>query len=193
MKIYTKTGDAGETALLGGVRVRKSDARIDAYGTLDELNATLGVARAELNRAHWAAERSEGSLAWRLDAVMAEAQNRLFDLGAELARPAPPNEAAALGDEHADRLESEIDTLEEHLEPLRQFILPGGTALAAQLHLARCVCRRAERRVVALAEEAEVRDFPGVYLNRLSDLLFVMARAANHAAATPDTPWAKAT
>lgn len=179
MKIYTKTGDGGDTGLFGGPRVRKTDARVEAYGEVDELNAALGVVRALV-------EDPE------LDRHLARIQDELFCVGAELATPheararsaIPPVEAA-----WATRLEGAIDGWETELPPLRQFILPGGTRTAAALHLARCVCRRAERRVVALASQAEVVPEVLVYLNRLSDLLFVAARVANHRARRRETPW----
>lgn len=189
MKIYTKTGDAGETGLLGGERAPKNDTRIVAYGTVDELNATLGVARAELARCAGA----DAASADDIDRTLAEAQNRLFDLGAELATAASAQkDFATLGDRHIGVLEEAIDRYEATLPPLTQFILPGGSAAAAQLHLARCVCRRAERCVVGLAERDAIRDLPVIYLNRLSDLLFVLARVASQAAGVGDTPWEKA-
>lgn len=189
MKIYTKTGDAGQTGLFGGGRVSKDHARITAYGTLDELNAAIGVARAEADRIDWSDETARD----RIDAILGEAQNRLFDLGAELATPDPENRSLAVLDErHVAALEEAIDHHEASLPPLRNFILPGGTAAAAQLHLARCVCRRAERGLVTLAGQEPIRELPLVYVNRLSDLLFVLARAANQAAGGVDTPWEKA-
>lgn len=179
MKIYTKTGDDGFTGLLGGPRIRKDALRIEAYGTVDELNAALGLARAL-------------GLDEPLDSVAHRVSNELFDLGAELATPDPAQaaawsiDAAAIAD-----LEADIDRLEATLEPLAQFILPGGTAAAAAMHVARTVCRRAERRVISLADDPQqqVSKAVVVYLNRLSDLLFVMARAANAAAHCPDVVW----
>jgi len=179
VKIYTKTGDAGETGLFGGPRVRKSDARVEAYGEVDELNAALGAARALV-------EDPE------LDRHLSRIQDELFCVGAELATPheakarsaIPPVDAAWAG-----RLEGAMDAWDLELAPLRQFILPGGTRTAAALHLARCVCRRAERRVVALASEAEVAPEALAYLNRLSDFLFVAARLANHRARRTETTW----
>lgn len=181
MKIYTKTGDLGETGLLGGVRVSKDDLRIEAYGSVDELNAVLGVARA--------ADMPEA-----IDLILARMQNELFELGAELARPKPPpaNQIRIRGEE-IKQLEGEIDQFESTLPPLTQFILPAGSPAAAALHLARTVCRRAERRVVSLSHTADdaVRAEAIVYLNRLSDLLFVLARAANAAVDVADVPWQK--
>ena len=188
MKIYTKTGDGGETGLFGGPRVRKDHPRIAAYGTLDELNATLGVVRAEITRSpHLNKDFAAG-----FDALLGTLQNRLFDLGAELATPQAESKAMQLIQQpHIDELERAIDNHDSWLPPLRQFILPGGTALAAQLHVARCVCRRAEREIVTLSAEYPLRDEPVRYVNRLSDLLFVLARAANQRAGGADIPWQK--
>jgi cob(I)alamin adenosyltransferase len=179
VKIYTKSGDRGETGLFGGPRVRKSDARVDAYGEVDELNAALGAARAIV-------EDPE------LDGHLARVQHELFCVGAELATPhdakarsaIPPIEAGWMA-----RLEAAIDAWDAELPPLRQFVLPGGTRTAAALHLARCVCRRAERRVVALAAGVEVAPETLAYLNRLSDFLFVAARLANHRARREEIAW----
>ncbi|MGL4512837.1 MAG: cob(I)yrinic acid a,c-diamide adenosyltransferase [Lacipirellulaceae bacterium] len=188
MKIYTKTGDGGDTGLFGGGRIRKNADRIAAYGTVDELNAVLGVARAELARLPMAGD-AEGV---ELDALLDDIQNRLFDLGAELATPSPEERGTALlAEKHVERLERAIDHYEGTLPPLRQFVLPGGSAAAAQLHLARCVCRRAERLVVTLADHEGVRDLALWYVNRLSDLLFVAARVANRRSGVGDTPWSK--
>ncbi len=170
-RIYTRTGDKGETALVDGSRVPKDAPRVDAYGTVDELNATLGLARLH----------ADGTLA---DAV-ARIQNDLFDLGADLANPGferdaeakrPPLRTVAA---QVDRLEGEIDAMNADLAPLRSFVLPGGSALAAHLHLARTVCRRAERAAVTLAGAESVNPEAVRYLNRLSDWLFVAARVAN--------------
>ena len=160
----------------------KSDLRIESYGTVDELNAVLGTVRAE-------------SLPMELDAVLARIQHELFVVGAELATPRPDQlRMALIGPMHIAWLEQAIDRHEERLQPLRQFILPGGTKCAAILHLARTVCRRAERHVVALrAESGEVSDGILKYLNRLSDLLFVLARTANLAGNQPDVPWEQPT
>jgi cob(I)alamin adenosyltransferase len=178
VKIYTKTGDAGDTSLFDGTRVRKDDARVDAYGEVDELNACLGLA-----------------LAAGLDPALRDdvvrIQRDLFALGAQLADPVHKIAArvtkAALGEADVSRLEALIDRLDGDLTPLRHFILAGGVPAAAALHLARAVCRRAERRVVALAPPVD----PVLlrYLNRLSDLLFVLARYVNHRAGAPETQW----
>ena len=179
MKIYTKTGDQGMTGLLGNRRVPKDDARIEAYGTVDELNAMLGLVRTNgLDKA--------------VDGLLAVVQGDLFVVGSALADPAPggPFHNVITG-EHIARLESAIDTLETELQPLTQFILPGGTLAAAQIHLARTICRRAERLTVKLSRQPG-EDVPGslvIYLNRLSDLLFVVARIVNHRAGVADIPW----
>jgi cob(I)alamin adenosyltransferase len=182
VNIYTRTGDNGETALFGGGRVRKDDPRIEAIGSVDELNAALGVVRAELLRG--------GTAPADLDAFLAQAQHRLFDLGAELATPRPRDrDAYRVGDEHVAALEAAIDRYSAQLEPLRESVLPGGGPVAAQLHLARCVCRRAERRLVHLVEREPIRGELVRYLNRLSDLLFVLARAVNRVNGAPDVTW----
>ena len=177
MKIYTKTGDHGDTALFGGARVSKSSARVATYGTVDELNATLGVARAH-------------ALPGLIDPVIAGVQVELFTLGAELATvPGKEPGIRLLDDADVARLEQAIDASEDTLPPLKNFILPGGTPGAAALHLARTVCRRAERELVALAAQDPVRPVLVVYLNRLSDLLFSLARRANHLEGVADVPW----
>jgi cob(I)alamin adenosyltransferase len=179
VKIYTKTGDAGETALFDSTRVSKADPRVDAYGEVDEVNACLGAVRAA---------GVDPDIAATLEVI----QRDLFAVGARLADPssriAGRVSKAAVGDTDVERLEHTIDRLEAEVPPLRQFILPGGTAAGAMLHVARTVCRRAERRVVGLGRTA-VEPAVVVYLNRLSDLLFVMARAVNHRAHVPETEW----
>ncbi|HEY7724339.1 MAG TPA: cob(I)yrinic acid a,c-diamide adenosyltransferase [Anaeromyxobacteraceae bacterium] len=185
MKIYTKAGDGGETRLLGGVRVSKDDARVEAYGAVDELNAALGAAAAEIPRSGLDADGGLG-------AVLRAAQQRLFAVGSRLA--APPGASAARGlppvePAWAEELERSIDGWEARLQPLRQFVLPGGTPLAAALHRARAVCRRAERRAVALHRREPVEPAILPYLNRLGDALFVAARLANALAGAADVPW----
>jgi cob(I)alamin adenosyltransferase len=181
MKIYTKTGDEGETGLFGAPRVRKDAPRIEAYGTVDELNACLGAVRAE-------------PLAADLDELLMQVQHELFDLGAELATPDTAKRSLpGLGPKQIEALEQAIDRYEEALPPLQQFILPGGCQAAAALHVARTVCRRAERRLVTLAAQEPISPTLVVYLNRLGDLLFVLARVANQRAGRPDTPWQKPT
>jgi len=170
-RIYTKTGDAGETALGNGTRVAKFATRVTAYGTVDEVNATVGLAR--LNATG------------EVDGQLAMIQNDLFDIGADLCRPDMHKDAEAeypplrVTDAQVERLESEIDAMNEALEPLRSFILPGGSALAAHLHLCRTVARRAERQAVELATVEEVNPAAVKYLNRLSDWFFVASRMAN--------------
>ncbi len=171
-KIYTRTGDKGETALGNGDRVAKHSLRVSSYGTVDETNATIGLAR----------QHSTGEM----DAALARVSNDLFDLGADLCTPDRENDGAApyprlrMIDAQVDRLEAEIDTMNANLTPLRSFILPGGTALAAQLHLCRTVCRRAERLTVELAGMEDVNPAAVKYLNRLSDWFFVAGRIANN-------------
>jgi cob(I)alamin adenosyltransferase len=179
VKIYTKTGDAGETSLFDNSRVSKADARVDAYGEVDELNACLGAARAA---------GVDPDIGDSLESI----QKDLFAVGAHLADPssriADRVTKATIGDERVTRLEETIDRLEAELPALRRFILPGGAPAGSWLHLARTVCRRAERRVIGLGS-GSVEPNVVVYLNRLSDLLFVMARAVNRRAGVPETEW----
>ena len=178
MKIYTKTGDQGETGLVGGSRVAKDDIRVEAYGEVDELNGAIGLARAQC--------QDEG-----LDSTLGFVQQLLFELGAELATP-PDGRKRSSGILAADitRLEEVMDAADGELEPLKAFILPGGNKVAATLHLACSICRRAERRVVQLKRlDAQLAEQPLVFLNRLSDCLFVMARLACHRAGSPEVPW----
>ena len=178
MKIYTKQGDDGETGLFGGTRVSKASARVGAYGDVDELNSVIGVARAH------------GSADTFTDALLERIQSELFDLGAELAaRPGKATGVTAIDDAQIESLEAAIDEAEAELAPLVTFILPGGSAVAAHLHHARTVCRRAERAIVGLSSEEPVRADIIRYINRLSDLLFVLARLANHRAGVADVPW----
>lgn len=173
-RIYTRTGDQGTTALASGERRPKYDLRVESYGTVDETNACIGMARL-----HTAASAPD------VDAMLARIQNDLFDLGADLATPdtgeALPYEPLRIVQSQVDRLEREIDQLNADLQPLRSFVLPGGSPAAAALHLARTVCRRAERLVVALADKADepVSEAAVKYLNRLSDFLFVASRHVN--------------
>jgi len=181
MKIYTRTGDTGDTGLFGGPRVRKDHARIEAYGTIDELNAVLGMVRSQ-------------ELPPELSTLLETFQNDLFTLGAELATPDPgQHEMPRVAENDVARLEKQIDHFEALLPPLKQFILPSGSSAGTMLHVARAVCRRAERRVVTLQETATetVSTTILVYLNRLSDLLFVLARFANQQAGQPEIPWEK--
>jgi cob(I)alamin adenosyltransferase len=177
-KVCSGSGDEGETGLLGGARVRKDHPRVEACGAVDELNAALGLARAL-------------GVDEELDAWLERVQNDLFQLGGDLAAPldAAPGWLVRLPDEAVTALEREIDALEAELEPLRNFILPGGTPAGAALHVARTVCRRAERGIVALAAHEPVNGAALRYINRLSDWLFVMARAVNARAGHPEIVW----
>jgi cob(I)alamin adenosyltransferase len=179
MKIYTKTGDRGDTGLFGGARVSKASERVSAYGDVDELNSVLGVVCTHVADAA------------RLE-LLRKTQNDLFVLGAELAKN--PDKELDLGvpllsEAHIERLERSIDELDATVEPLKTFIVPGGSSGAAFLHLARTTCRRAERSVVHLAQSEPVRPELVRYLNRLSDWLFTLARAENASAGVPDVPW----
>ncbi len=181
MKIYTKTGDAGDTGLFGGGRVPKDDVRVAAYGDVDELNSAIGLARAT----------PPTDLC---DGLLQSIQRDLFAIGGHLASPDPVKvrEALAkadLSEARVNAMESAIDAADAELAPLRAFVLPGGTAKAASLHLARTVCRRAERSLVRLSHAAEVHPLFLTYLNRLSDLLFTLARLSNHRDGRPDVTW----
>lgn len=185
MKLYTRTGDDGSTGLFGGQRVIKDDLRVEAYGTVDELNSLLGIAISVCDHQPVA------------DALVT-AQHRLFDLGSDLATPRsedddPPDPAQGLvrriSDADITEIEAMIDRACADLPELKQFILPGGTELAARLHLARTVCRRAERRCVTLSTQVNLGPHGVQYLNRLSDLLFALARQANHLSGLEDVPW----
>lgn len=179
MKIYTKAGDAGKTYLSGGERVAKTHPRIEAYGTIDELNAVLGIVRAS----------GIDALA---DSILERIQHELFNLGANLASSSSKkNHSGRIGAKHISKLENEIDELERHLEPIKNFILPGGSTEAAHLHLARTICRRAERISLACKQTELLSEEALIYLNRLSDLLFVMARYQNKVQNTGDVFWDK--
>lgn len=175
MKIYTRTGDAGETSLFGGSRVAKDDPRIEAYGTIDELNSSLGAVGAS-----WPSSP--------IDDQLHQVQSDLFDIGAYLASPGSDRFHGVVVS-RVDDLEHAIDAMEAELAPLKQFILPGGSLAAANLHVARTVCRRAERRVVSLADSTEEMRTTIKYLNRLSDYLFVAARFANLRHGVKDVAW----
>lgn len=178
MKIYTKTGDNGTTGLLGGERLPKHAARIAAYGDVDELNAVLGVIRAQTPHAP-------------LRDPLGQIQNALFTVGAQLASPKRESRIEIITSAQVDFLERQIDVMSEQLPELRSFILPGGSATSAYLHLARTVCRRAERSIVALAsaERESVDSWLLIYINRLSDFLFMLARLANQIEDVEDVPW----
>jgi len=179
MKIYTRTGDSGSTGLFGGPRVSKDDARIEAYGTVDELNAALGIARAS-------------GLSEAIDQQLIQIQNELFAMGAELATPDPQGQGTrVLGPFHIHRIEQWIDGHEDLLPPLRSFILPAGNQTACHLHLARGICRRAERRLITLDHQPGVKVSADlvIYLNRLSDFLFVLSRVVNQESGTVEVEW----
>ena len=178
MKIYTKTGDKGETGLFGGDRVAKDSPRIEAYGAVDELNSIVGIVRAFRHKS-------------AIDKVLGKIQEELFILGADLATPRTKVRSTIprIKQSHVLSLEGIIDTFELRLAPLKTFILPGGTPVASYLHLARTVCRRAERRVVQLSRSDDVGSELPIYLNRLSDLFFVLARYANHLEKKKETQW----
>jgi cob(I)alamin adenosyltransferase len=175
-RIYTRGGDGGETSLGDGSRTSKLDARIAAYGTVDELNSHLGVVLA-------------GDCPTTLRPLLERIQNELFDLGADLSVPATVEGRLRIEQRHIDELERSCDELNEGLPELRSFVLPGGSEAAARLHVARTVCRRAERDALAAAEEHELNSLAIVYLNRLSDLLFILARAANAHAGADEPLW----
>jgi cob(I)alamin adenosyltransferase len=176
-RIYTRAGDAGETSLGDGSRVRKTDPRIEAYGTVDELNSVLGLVLA-------------GGVPEEFRPWLEQVQNDLFDLGADLSVPLEDErERLRVTGAQVERLEELCDRVNERLEPLKSFVLPGGSEGAALLHVARTVCRRAERQVTALAETSELNPEVLAYLNRLSDLLFILARAANAEVGAPEPLW----
>jgi len=179
MKIYTKKGDQGQTSLFGGGSYSKDDGRIEAYGTVDELNSVVGCASAELGTEQ------------DLKDLLLKVQGQLFMLGAELATVQPTAEMKRgfLQKAHAQALEAQIDEWEKSLPPLKQFILPGGSRAASFLHLARTVCRRAERRLVSLSKNVELRPELLVYMNRLSDWIFVLSREVNRRAKISDVLW----
>jgi cob(I)alamin adenosyltransferase len=177
MKIYTKKGDRGQTSLFGGTKIMKNDDRIEAYGTVDELNSVIGMVLSH-------------PLTTDGEEILQEIQHQLFILGADLATPQTKKaKIERIGAQEIDRIEKWIDRLDEKLDPLMNFILPGGSPAGALLHLARTVCRRAERRTVTLKENEPISDECIIYLNRLSDLLFVMARYENREAGVQETPW----
>ena len=175
-RIYTRGGDAGETSLGDGSRTSKLDPRIEAFGTVDELNATLGVVLA-------------GDLPSEIRPVLERVQNELFDLGADLSVPAHVEGRLRVAQPMVDRLEEDCDRFNADLTELRSFVLPGGTEAASRLHVARTICRRAEREALRAANQHELGSLVGVYLNRLSDLLFILSRAANALAGRDEPLW----
>lgn len=187
MKLYTKTGDDGTTGLFGGQRVSKDHPRVAAYGTVDELNACIGMAAAACD--------AEQSLHASLVEVFAQLQSRLFDIGADLATPEGAkheSKITRITDEHVSEVERWIDEIEAANKTMKSFVLPGGTELASRLHMARTVCRRAERTMIALNHSEPVSEGAIVYVNRVSDLLFAMARRVNKEAGVDDVPWVPA-
>ena len=178
MRIYTKTGDKGETSLFGGKRVKKDTLRIETYGTVDELNSVIGICRST-------------NTAKKIDKILEKIQNDLFTLGADLSAPLEikNKKVKRIQSTAITRLERHIDKIESQLKPLKQFILPGGNNTAAMLHFARTICRRSERLVIQLSQKESIGDNPIVYLNRLSDLLFVLARWSNHLSDTTEYLW----
>jgi len=177
MKIYTKTGDKGETGLLGGERIGKDSIRINAYGTVDECNSVIGIIRAD-------------DIDEELDTMLEWVQNQLFIVGADLATPGDKQpKIPRIAEKEIKQLEKHIDRMEKSLPPLKNFILPGGAGAGAFLHLARTVCRRAERSAVALLRDDPAAATAAIFLNRLSDFFFVAARWVNHQAGIPDHKW----
>lgn len=189
-KIYTKVGDKGQTSLVGGQKVAKNDLRLDAYGTIDELNSVIGVARVAVDRA--ARSVTVPDSLFKLSGDLEKIQHWLFNLGSLLATEAADRakmQLPSVGVDEIKWLEGEIDGATAYLKPLRTFILPGGSEAAAYLHVARTVARRAERFIVAMGEETPENSIP--FINRLSDYLFVVARLANHCCETADVTWEK--
>lgn len=187
MKLYTRTGDDGTTGLFGGQRVSKDHPRVAAYGTIDELNACIGLIAA-------CCDATDDLHAQFLD-IFSELQSRLFDIGADLATPEGDKhekKVVRITDHHVAEVERWIDLVDSGNKPMKSFVLPGGTELAARLHLARTVCRRAERLMITLGHSEPVSDGAVIYINRVSDLLFAMARRANAHVNMPDVPWVPA-
>ncbi|MGI0079586.1 MAG: cob(I)yrinic acid a,c-diamide adenosyltransferase [Nitrososphaerales archaeon] len=185
MKIYTRTGDKGETGLYGGKRVRKDNSRVEAYGAIDETNAYLGFARTAI---HEGCSGSREVLNY-IDTVLEPVQNKLFSIGATLSGSEDPS--YSVRDADIEFLEQSIDKMDEEVQPIKAFILPFGTDLSARLHMARTVSRRAERRIVSLSNNEQIDPKIIAYANRLSDFLFTLARYANKAQGVPDVLWKK--
>ena len=185
-RLYTRSGDDGTTGLFGGGRVGKDHPLVEAYGTVDELNAALGLAVAACP------EPSTEDAFARFHAIFGSLQSRLFDVGADLATPLDSPHAdkiVRISERHVSEIEAWIDEIDAENAPMRHFVLPGGSSVAAALHLARTICRRAERQVVTAAATSTINHHAGVFLNRVGDLLFSMARRANGALGRPDVPW----
>lgn len=184
MKLYTKTGDDGTTGLFGGQRVSKDDPRVEAYGTVDEFNAAIGLAAAACD--------PKRPLHARLLEIFAQLQSRLFDIGADLATPEGDKhekKIQRIDEHHVEEAERWIDEIDDGNSPMKSFVMPGGTELASRLHVARTVCRRAERLMVGLSHAEPISAAAIVYVNRISDLLFAMARRVNKDAGVADVPW----
>jgi cob(I)alamin adenosyltransferase len=197
MKLYTRSGDDGSTGLFGGQRVLKNHPRVEAYGTVDELNAALGLAAAEITRLlggsekPWMDSKPSGFLQ-RASAIIAQLQSRLFDIGADLATPEESkheSKVKRISEEQIAESERWIDEIDAGNQPMNTFVMPGGTELAARLHLARTICRRAERAIVSLQRDETITPGVLIYINRVSDLLFAMARRANAESGVADVPW----
>lgn len=185
-RVYTRTGDKGETGLAGGRRVAKDSPRIEAYGTVDELNAAVGIVRA-LNRDL----RKHSAVRAELEEVLRQVQQQLFDLGADLATPTEEGRPVTtrIGESQVKEMEALMDRWQKDLKPLKSFVLPGGGKLSGFLHQCRTVCRRAERQVVKLSRQEDVGPWPQIYLNRLGDLFFVLSRWISHHLQEPETLW----
>jgi cob(I)alamin adenosyltransferase len=193
--LYTRSGDDGTTGLFGGGRVNKDHPRVEAYGTVDELNAAIGLAAAEVERHSASAEGPMRSLLDSIQNIFTDLQSRLFDIGADLATPEGAKHEAKIlriSAEQVAEVERWIDAIDAGSPPMKSFVMPGGTELAARLHLARTVCRRAERAMIHLRHSEPVSDGAIVYINRVSDMLFAMARRVNREAGVNDVPWVPA-
>ncbi len=194
-RLYTRSGDDGATGLFGGGRVSKDHPRVEAYGTVDELNAAIGLAAAEVTRVREAASGRMRTLLDGLHHIFADLQSRLFDIGADLATPEGAKHEARIlriSDEQVAEVERWIDEIDSGNTAMKSFVMPGGTELAARLHLARTICRRAERAMIHLRHTEPVSEGAIVYINRVSDMLFAMARRVNKEAGVDDVPWVPA-
>jgi cob(I)alamin adenosyltransferase len=194
-RLYTRSGDDGTTGLYGSGRVNKDHPRVEAYGAVDELNAAIGLAAAEVDRVRNTAAGKTRTLLDLLGHIFADLQSRLFDIGADLATPEGAKHEAKIlriGDEQVAEVERWIDEIDAGSPPMKSFVMPGGTELAARLHLARTICRRAERAMIHLRNSEPVSPGAIVYVNRVSDMLFAMARRANKEAGVDDVPWTPA-
>jgi cob(I)alamin adenosyltransferase len=194
-RLYTRSGDDGTTGLFGGGRVPKDHPRVEAYGCVDELNAAIGLAAAEIGHLRETASDASTGFLDLLQHIFADLQSRLFDIGADLATPEGAKHEAKIvriGDAHVTEVEGWIDEIDSGNLPMKSFVMPGGTELAARLHVARTICRRAERAMIHLRHAEPVSEGAIVYINRVSDLLFAMARRANKEAGVADVPWTPA-